>query len=303
MSTEISTRTQRRLMKDITTMQKDSTLKENGIFFYVNPDNICDIKAMMIGPKDTPYEGGFFFFQINVNPMRYPMVPPKVKYLTTDGRIRFNPNLYENGKVCLSMIGTWSGPGWAPCNTITSVLMAIQGLVLVDFPLMNEPGHERDPEATLKLYNNIIEHETIRFAVISMVEHPPPGFEVFKDTMEQHIYDNVERYRELITSRMKHDNKSYSSPVYNMYIKCNYKVLLKRFDKLFETSIRPMRLAMLTSAGIETDGSLSEDVLAAQKAAMEPVETISEEDQLAIEAAMLEDEPKLDSKVKPKSDS
>ena len=25
------------------------------------------------------------------------------------GTVRFNPNLYQNGKVCLSLLGTWSG--------------------------------------------------------------------------------------------------------------------------------------------------------------------------------------------------
>ena len=71
------------------------------------------------------------------------------------------------------MIGTWSGPGWAPCNTITSLLMAIQGLVMIDHPLVNEPGHETDPEGTLNLYNYIIEHETIRYALLEMLKKPP----------------------------------------------------------------------------------------------------------------------------------
>jgi hypothetical protein len=34
----------------------------------------------------------------------------KCDRVTTDnGRVRFNPNLYANGKVCLSILGTWSG--------------------------------------------------------------------------------------------------------------------------------------------------------------------------------------------------
>lgn len=290
MSKDISDRTRRRLMMDISAMQKDTSLKENGIYFYVNPDYICDIKAMMIGPKDTPYEGGFFFFQIDVDSIKYPMVPPKVKYLTTDGKVRFNPNLYENGKVCLSMIGTWSGPGWVPCNTITSLLMAIQGLVLVDWPLKNEPGHDSDTVASLTTYNNIIEHETMRYAVTKMLERPPVGFEPFKDTMEQYVYDHVARYRELMTTRSVHNGKSYTSPVYSMVVTCNYEYLLKQFNKLFETVIYPTRLALLSSAGVETEGTVSEAVMASQKAAMMPTETLSEEDRLAIEAAMLDDD-------------
>ena len=39
----------------------------------------------------------------------------QVQFLTTGGgRVRFNPNLYACGKVCLSLLGTWSGPSWVP---------------------------------------------------------------------------------------------------------------------------------------------------------------------------------------------
>ena len=44
--------------------------------------------------------------------MQYPEVPPKVQLITTGmGAVRFNPNLYNCGKVCLSLLGTWQGPG------------------------------------------------------------------------------------------------------------------------------------------------------------------------------------------------
>lgn len=39
----------------------------------------------------------------------------QMTFLTTGGgRVRFNPNLYNCGKVCLSLLGTWAGPGWDP---------------------------------------------------------------------------------------------------------------------------------------------------------------------------------------------
>ncbi len=41
--------------------------------------------------------------------------PAQVQFLTTGGgTVRFNPNLYNCGKVCLSLLGTWSGPSWQP---------------------------------------------------------------------------------------------------------------------------------------------------------------------------------------------
>ena len=46
--------------------------------------------------------------------------------------MRFNPNLYNCGKVCLSLLGTWSGPGWDPkTSTLLQVLISIQSLIMV----------------------------------------------------------------------------------------------------------------------------------------------------------------------------
>jgi len=72
---------------------------------------------LIIGPADTPYANGCFLFDIFL-PTNYPSAPPTVHFLTTGGgRIRFNPNLYECGKVCLSLLGTWSGPSWDPTHS------------------------------------------------------------------------------------------------------------------------------------------------------------------------------------------
>ena len=47
---------------------------------------------------------GFFYFVLHC-PDDYPHSPPKVRLLTTGGgAVRFNPNLYANGKVCLRSV-------------------------------------------------------------------------------------------------------------------------------------------------------------------------------------------------------
>lgn len=61
------------------------------------------------------------------------------------GGLRLNPNLYACGKVCLSLLNTWSGSGcerWNPANsTMLQVLVSIQALVLNSKPYFNEPGY------------------------------------------------------------------------------------------------------------------------------------------------------------------
>ena len=107
----------------------NSFLKENlqGIYCFPDQDIVTKYHAMIVGPFDTPYEGGFFIFTIYF-PSTYPFKPPFIKHQTTGGgQIRFNPNLYRNGKVCLSILGTKGGDNdWSPAQTICSILLSIQ---------------------------------------------------------------------------------------------------------------------------------------------------------------------------------
>uniref|UniRef100_A0A453EII1 UBC core domain-containing protein n=1 Tax=Aegilops tauschii subsp. strangulata TaxID=200361 RepID=A0A453EII1_AEGTS len=61
------------------------------------------------------------------------------------GGLRLNPNLYNCGKVCLSLLGTWSGSGCEKWNsahsTMLQVLVSIQALILNEKPYFNEPGY------------------------------------------------------------------------------------------------------------------------------------------------------------------
>jgi ubiquitin-conjugating enzyme E2 Z len=158
----------RRIQSDLRHLFKDPV---DGIF--VVPDetrvNICH--AIIIGPSDTPYEFGIFLFFLEF-PNDYPHSPPRVTLKTTGGGVvRFNPNLYACGKVCLSILGTWSGPSWSPVHTIGSVLLSIRSL-MNSSPYNNEPGFENTPISAPepKHYNHYIRYETVRVAVLDMVD-------------------------------------------------------------------------------------------------------------------------------------
>ncbi|KXG31481.1 putative ubiquitin-conjugating enzyme E2 38 [Sorghum bicolor] len=113
------------------------------IYVRVAEDRMDLLRAAIIGPKGTPYHDGLFFFDVHI-PSNYPSGPPAVYYHS--GGLRINPNLYDNGKVCLSLLGTWSGRGcekWNPAqSTMLQVLVSIQALILNDKPYYNEPGYE-----------------------------------------------------------------------------------------------------------------------------------------------------------------
>ncbi|XP_015080754.1 putative ubiquitin-conjugating enzyme E2 38 [Solanum pennellii] len=101
------------------------------------------LRAVIIGPQGTPYHDGLFVFDV-LFPQNYPDVPPMVYYYS--GGLRLNPNLYDCGKVCLSLLNTWTGKGnerWMPnSSTMLQVLVSIQALILNSKPFFNEPGYE-----------------------------------------------------------------------------------------------------------------------------------------------------------------
>jgi len=142
-------------------------------------------KALITGPDDTPYAGGCFLFDAYFPP-EYPGVPPMMNLRTTGGgKVRFNPNLYNCGKVCLSLLGTWSGgvgEGWdSAASSMLQVLVSIQSLIFVDQPFYNEPGYERmmhtpDGNSKSKEYNAVIRDGTVRYAILEMVKSPPKEF-------------------------------------------------------------------------------------------------------------------------------
>ena len=94
------------------------------IYYHHDENNIFKGYALIIGPTTTPYENGYYLFEFTF-PENYPFSPPKVKFHTYDGQTRFNPNLYINGYVCLSILNTWEGEKWSACQSIKSILKSI----------------------------------------------------------------------------------------------------------------------------------------------------------------------------------
>uniref|UniRef100_A0A8C1CDX1 (E3-independent) E2 ubiquitin-conjugating enzyme n=1 Tax=Cyprinus carpio carpio TaxID=630221 RepID=A0A8C1CDX1_CYPCA len=122
-----------------------ATSLPDGIMVKTFEDRMDLFSALIKGPNRTPYEDGLFLFDIQL-PNIYPAVPPLFCYLSQcSGRL--NPNLYDNGKVCVSLLGTWIGKGterWTSKSSLLQVLISIQGLILVNEPYYNEAGFDSD---------------------------------------------------------------------------------------------------------------------------------------------------------------
>lgn len=89
-------------------------------------------EATIIGPTDSPYEGGIFQLRIHF-PAEYPFKPPKVTFITPI----YHCNINSSGGICLDILKCQ----WSPVLTITKVLLSICSLMTdpnPDDPLVPE---------------------------------------------------------------------------------------------------------------------------------------------------------------------
>lgn len=110
-------------------------------------DDLFHWQATIMGPPDSPYQGGVFFLNIHF-PTDYPFKPPKVSFIT---RI-YHPNINSNGSICLDILRSQ----WSPALTISKVLLSICSLLTdpnPDDPLVPEIArvYKTDREKYTKL--------------------------------------------------------------------------------------------------------------------------------------------------------
>ncbi|CAK71945.1 unnamed protein product (macronuclear) [Paramecium tetraurelia] len=166
----------------------------NAIFVRADKERVDVMKALVMGAKGTPYGHGAFLFDIYADDS-YPNAPPKMNLSTTgNGKVRFNPNLYSCGKVCLSLLGTWRGnasENWDPkISTLLQVLVSTQAIIMSEEVYFNEPGSEQEAntdegEKRNEGYSNIVRYCNIKYAMIDQIRDPPKGFETI---IKRHFY-------------------------------------------------------------------------------------------------------------------
>lgn len=185
----------KRLAQEAVTLSTSLPLSySSSVFVRCDTDRLDIMKVLITGPADTPYANGCFEFDVYF-PHDYPNSPMMIN-LETTGRhsVRFNPNLYNDGKVCLSVLNTWHGRPEEKWNAQTSsflqVLVSIQSLILVSEPYFNEPGFERSrgtPSGnhSSREYNSNIYQACVKWAMLEQIRNPSP---CFKDVINAHFW-------------------------------------------------------------------------------------------------------------------
>ena len=228
-----------RIIRDVIEMIDDPI---DGIEVKLNKEDIFKQTVMIVGPAGTPYFGGFFFFDFEF-PENYPAKPPKVLMKTIDGKIRFNPNLYECGKVCLSILGTWSGPSWTNIMTLKTILLSIRSL-MSDFPITNEPGFEdtsRDSQKNID-YNCYLIYHNYRLAIIDVVSNKKKFnkyYMIYQEEIKKYFERNsLELYNNLQSYKIIYAQGIIGRVIYFLKSENKYDFikLSKKFEKLLSPS-------------------------------------------------------------------
>ena len=94
----------------------------------IDEKNVFVWRATIIGPHDSPYEGGIFNLRIDF-PDKYPFKPPNIVFTTKI----FHCNINSVGSICLDILKEQ----WSPVLTISKVLLSICSLM--DDPNPNDP--------------------------------------------------------------------------------------------------------------------------------------------------------------------
>ncbi|CBY30542.1 unnamed protein product [Oikopleura dioica] len=154
-----------------------------GIHIWTYESRLDLFSFAIEGPAGTPYEYCLFFFDICL-PDGYPLTsPPKVHFKSAIKQ-KINPNLYDTGNVCLSLLGTWAAKrdseDWTYNSNLLQLLVSLQGLTLNSEPYYNEAGYDRQKDTasgmenaksynefiTVKLCDHVI--STIRFLSVKI---------------------------------------------------------------------------------------------------------------------------------------
>ncbi|KAG2617569.1 ubiquitin-conjugating enzyme E2 36-like [Panicum virgatum] len=96
-----------------------------GISASPSEENMRYFNVMILGPAQSPYEGGVFKLELFL-PEEYPMAAPKVRFLTKI----YHPNIDKLGRICLDILKD----KWSPALQIRTVLLSIQALLSAPNP-------------------------------------------------------------------------------------------------------------------------------------------------------------------------
>uniref|UniRef100_A0A7S1ZEF8 E2 ubiquitin-conjugating enzyme n=2 Tax=Ditylum brightwellii TaxID=49249 RepID=A0A7S1ZEF8_9STRA len=102
--------------------------------------NVYDWEILIMGPDGTIYEGGFFRARL-VFPPDFPNMPPTMTFISE----MWHPNVYEDGKVCISILHP---PGEDEMNSQESAderwrpILGVEAILMSVISMLSDPNDE-----------------------------------------------------------------------------------------------------------------------------------------------------------------
>jgi len=167
------------------------------MFIRIDENNPRFLQVLLSGLDDTPYSNGLFLFDIYLC-HNYPNIPPKIKHITKGSNLitanftpgGYSPNLHSStGTVCLSLLGTWSGPGWeAGKSNVYQLLSTILYWILGSkHPYYMEPGNggwegtidmnKKEHSINVINYDKKVLLHVLEYAILNTIINPYKEFE------------------------------------------------------------------------------------------------------------------------------
>lgn len=192
-----------RLMKELKVIKASSEM-----YIDVSDNNMKNFKIMFFGPPDSVFHTGIFVFEFTI-PDNYPFDVPKVLFIT-GGIInaRIHPNLYKEGKVCLSILNTWGSKEWSPLLTIEKIILTIKG-ILDNNPISHEPGFDNKKNLAYNTYSTYYSLKSIPTVHNFYKDH------MFGDIIKKYASEHYSEILLKLESLQEHHNKSYQTIHHN----------------------------------------------------------------------------------------
>jgi ubiquitin-protein ligase len=88
-----------RIPKDFKEIIDEKSCLEGILAELIDPADFSRWRVYIQAPEGTPFSGGVFLTQLTFPP-EYPMLPPELTFISE----MFHPNVYPDGKVCISIL-------------------------------------------------------------------------------------------------------------------------------------------------------------------------------------------------------
>lgn len=108
-------------MKEYREQQKEAKNPDADVQLFPIDGNLNNWRAIVMGPVDTPFEGGHFELDIVV-PSSYPLMPPAIRFNTK----LFHPNVHpKTGEICLDILKNAWSPAWTLQSTCRAIIVLL----------------------------------------------------------------------------------------------------------------------------------------------------------------------------------